>query len=61
MLGAPAFGKGFGGGSIVLGVVGVVAVYARLFIPDAVLAYVLASIIFLLLFGWKVYRLSRAA
>ena len=61
MLGAPAFGKGFGGASIVLGAVGAVAAYARLLIPDVVVVYVLAIIIFLLLFGWKVYRLSRAA
>ena len=61
MLGAPAFGKGFGWGSVVLGAAGTVAASTRLFVPEVVVVYVLAILIFLLLFGWKVYRLSRAA
>ena len=60
MLGAPAFGKGFGGGSIVLGAVGAAGVYIRLVAPLTIGTYVLATLIFLLLFGWKVYSLSRA-
>jgi hypothetical protein len=63
MLGAPAFGKGFGGVSVVLGVVGLVA--AAFFIADpssvtGVGSY-LAIIIFHFVLGWKVYSLSRAS
>ncbi len=68
MLGAPAFGKVFGGVSVVLGVVGVVG--ASFFVVDPLspitfvgtfLGALAAFVIFLLLFGWKVYSLSRAA
>jgi hypothetical protein len=63
MLGAPAFGKGFGGVSLVLGVVGVVAASVLLVDPLSPIAVVgvLALIVFHLVLGWKVYRLSRAA
>jgi hypothetical protein len=62
MLGAPAFGKGFGGVSVVLGVVGVVAASALLVDPLSPMAFVgvLALIVFHLVLGWKVYSLSRA-
>jgi hypothetical protein len=62
MLGAPAFGKGFGGVSVVLGGVGVVAASALLVDPSSPIAVVgvLALIVFHLLLGWKVYGLSRA-
>jgi hypothetical membrane protein len=61
MLRAPAFGKGFGGVSIVVGVVGVVGVYvvgldSVSFVPIVIFT----SVIFPLLFGWKVYSLSRS-
>ncbi len=61
MLKAPAFGKGVGGLSVVLGVTGVVAASALLVAvsPIAVVG-VLALIVFHLVLGWKVYRLSRA-
>ena len=62
MLGAPAFGKGFGGVSVVLGVIGLVA--ATLYIVDPstiVVATFFAIIIFQLVLGWKVYILSRAS
>jgi magnesium-transporting ATPase (P-type) len=61
MLGAPAFGKGFGGVSVVLGVVGLVAASALLVDPQSPMAFVgvLALIIFHLVVGWKVYSLSR--
>ena len=61
MLGTPAFGKGFGGLSVGLGVVGVIAASALLVdvSPIAVVG-VFALIVFHLVLGWKVYRLSRA-
>ena len=62
MLGAPAFGKGFGGVSVVLGVAGVVAASVLLVDPLSPIAVVgvLALIVFHLVLGWKVYSLSRA-
>jgi hypothetical protein len=61
MLGAPAFGKGYGGVSVVLGVVGVVAASVLLVDPLSPSAFVgvLALIVFHLVLGWKVYSLSR--
>ncbi len=61
MLGDPAFGKGFGGVSVVLGVVGVVAASVLLVDPLSPIAFVsvLALIVFHLVLGWKVYSLSR--
>ena len=68
MLGAPAFGKGFGGVSVVLGVVAVVGM--SLFVVDPLtsigvvgsfLGAIVALVIFPLLLGWKLYSLSRAA
>ena len=66
MLRAPAFGRRFGGVSIVLGVIGVVGVFASLFVPGTTGLQLMgvstfANLIFLPLFGWKVYRLSRTA
>src|SRR5881296_20116 len=62
MLKAPSFGKIFGGVSVVLGVSGLLgislfAVDSVSFAPFAILAFMF----FPLLFGWKVYRLSKAA
>ncbi len=59
MLGAPAFGRRFGGVSIVLGVVGLVGAIASLFVFEAIGVMFLADLIFLPLFGWKLFRLSR--
>ncbi len=68
MLGVPAFGKGFGGVSVVLGVLGVVG--ASFFVVDPLSSIALlgtflgafvALVIFLHLLGWKLYSLSRAA
>jgi hypothetical protein len=60
MFRAPAFGKGFGGASVVIGVVGIVAIYV---VGVSSLSFaavaILTNVIFPLLFGWKVYRLSR--
>ena len=62
MLGAPAFGRGFGGVSVVVGVVGVVAASVLLVDPLSPSAFigVLALIVFHLVVGWKVYSLARA-
>jgi len=61
MLRTPAFGMGFGGVSVVIGVVGVVAIYVvGLGSLSFAAVVVLTNVIFPLLFGWKVYRLSRA-
>jgi hypothetical protein len=65
MLRAPAFGRRFGCVSIVLGVIGLAGVVAGLFLageigPQVMGIAVFANLIFLPLFGWKVYRLSRA-
>ena len=66
MLGASAFGKRFGGLSIVLGVIGVVGVVTSLFVPGTIGVQLIgvstfANLIFLPIFGWRVYRLSRTA
>ena len=61
MLRAPAFGRRFGGVSIVLGVIGIVGVVASLFLTGETGMQVMGiaaftNIIFLPLFGWKVYK-----
>ena len=64
MLKATAFGKGFGGMSVVLGVAGIVAATLLLVDPASVLGGmvgVFALIGFHFVLGWKVYRLSRVA
>jgi hypothetical protein len=62
MFKAPAFGKGFGGLSVVLGVVGVVAASVLMVDPPSSVAVVtvFALLVFHLVLGWKVYSLSRA-
>jgi hypothetical protein len=65
MLGAPAFGRRFGGVSIAFGMIGVAGVVAGLFVTgDAGMQVigigVLTNILFVPLFGWKTYRMSRA-
>ena len=64
MLRAPAFGRRFGVVSIVLGMIGIVGVIASLFVAgetgiQIMGVSVFANIIFLPLFGWKLYSLSR--
>lgn len=61
MLTAPDFGKGFGGMSVVLGVVGVAAACVLLVDTASPIAAVgvFALIVFHLVLGWKVYGLSR--
>ncbi len=63
MLGAPAFGTGFGGVSVVLGVVGFIAAAFLLIDPLSPIAVVsvFALIAFHLVLGWKVHNLSRAS
>lgn len=62
MRGAPAFGKGFGGVSVVLGVVGLVAAVLQMVDPSSMIGALsyFACLIFYLVLGWKVYGLSRA-
>jgi hypothetical protein len=64
MLSAPVFGRRFGGVSLLLGVIGVVGVVASLFVAGETGMQVMgigvfSNIIFLPLFGWKAYSLSR--
>jgi hypothetical protein len=64
MLRAPAFGIRFGVVSIVLGVIGLMGVVASLFITGETGMQIMgiavfSNIIFLPLFGWKVFSLSR--
>ena len=64
MLRSTAFGRRFGGVSIVLGVIGVAGVVASLFVTgetgmQLMGIAVFSNIIFLPLFGWKTYSLSR--
>ena len=62
MLGAPAFGKGFGGVSVVLGVVGLVAAAFNMVDPSSMIGALsyFAMVIFFLVLGWKIHSLSRA-
>lgn len=61
MVGTLAFRKGFGWLSVILGVVGIVAAVVVLVDPSSPIAAIgiFALIIFHLVLGWKVYRLSR--
>ncbi len=63
MLGAPAFGKGFGGVSVLLGVVGLVAAVLQMVDPSSMIGAgsYFACLIFYFVLGWKVYSLSRAS
>jgi len=62
MFKAPAFGKGFGGLSVVLGILGIVAGIVLLIDAGSSIAVVivLSLIVFHIAVGWRVYRLSRA-
>ncbi len=62
MLGTPAFGKGFGGLSVVLGLVGLAAAALQIVDPSSMIGAgsFFAIVIFYLVLGWKVYSLSRA-
>jgi hypothetical protein len=62
MLGTPAFGKGVGEASVVIGVLGVAAGVVLLIDPGSPIAIVsvLSLIVFHIALGWKVYSLSRA-
>jgi hypothetical protein len=60
MLGAPAFGKGIGGTTVALGVVGLAAAASLLVdVSEIGVVGVFALIVFHLVLGWKVQRLSR--
>jgi hypothetical protein len=62
MLRTPAFGKGFGGTSVVLGALGAGGASLMIVDPASVLGPVFGLftlIIFHFVLGWKVYRLSK--
>ena len=61
MIGTPAFGKRFGGLTVGLGVIGVVAAAVVLIDPRSPIAALgfFALIAFHLVLGWKIYALSR--
>ena len=63
MLGTPAFGKGYGWMSVVLGVVGLAAAVLQIVDPSSMIGAgsYFVCIIFYLVLGWKVYSLSRAS
>ncbi len=61
MLGAPDFGRGFGGVSVVLGVAGVVGGVLTRFVSAAAVVDIIVFLIFPLLLGWKVYSLWKGA
>lgn len=62
MLGTPAFGKGYGGASVALGVVALVAASISLVDVSPIFAIgIFAVIAFHLALGWKAYGMSRAA
>jgi len=62
MVGAPAFGRGFGGMTLGLGVAGVAAASTLLVTPTSPISVigVLAPIVFHLVLGWRTWRLSKA-
>jgi hypothetical protein len=61
MFGTPAFGKGFGGVTLVLGVGGLVAAVLQMVDPASMIGALsyFAGLSFYLISGWKVYSLSR--
>jgi len=63
MLGAPSFGKGFGGVIVVLGGIGLVAAALQMvdYASPVGMGSYFAYLISYLILGWKVYSLSRAS
>ncbi len=63
MFGAPAFGKGVGGVSVMLGMIGFVAAVLQMVDPSSMsgVGSYFANIIFSFVLGWKVYRVSKAS
>ncbi len=63
MLGAPAFGKGFGRVIVVLGGIGLVAAVLQIVAPSSMIGMgsYFAILISCLVLGWKVYSLSKAS
>ena len=61
MLGSPAFGKGIGVASLVIGGLGLVAAVLQMADPASMVGVVsfFAIVIFCFVLGWKVYGLSR--
>ncbi len=63
LLGTPTFGKGYGGMSVALGLLGTVAAVVIMIDPASSFAVisVFGLIIFHFVLGWKVYSLSRTS
>ena len=61
MLGTPAFGKGWGGAGLVIGVVGFITAVLQMIDPPSMIgaASYFTIILFCLVLGWKVYRESK--
>ena len=59
---APTFGKGFGGVSVVLGLLGLVAAVLQMVDPASMTGAgsYFSCLIFYFVLGWKVHRVSRA-
>jgi hypothetical protein len=62
MFGAPAFGRGLGGVSVAIGLIGLAAAVVQMADPASMIGAgtFLVCLIFYLVLGWKVYSLSRA-
>lgn len=62
MFSAPAFGKGYGWLSVLLGVVGFAAAVLQMIDPASMIGFVtfLSCLIFYFVLGWKLYNLARA-
>lgn len=59
MLGAPDFGRRLGGLTIVFGVIGIAGAIASMFVFQAIGVMFLIDLIFLPLFGRKLYKMSK--
>jgi hypothetical protein len=63
MIGSPAFGKGYGGVAVVLGVVGLATAVLQIIDPASMfgIGSYFAGLIFYFVVGWKLFNLSRAS
>lgn len=61
MLGSRDYGRSWGGVSLLLGMIGIVLVAGQIAIPPSFLLRLILIAVFLFVFGWKVYSLSKTA